>query len=74
MIKSRRSTAWEGEDYSQAGGIPALTKAGVQRMAAAHAIGREAVIIVDDVVIFRYPAEQEPPRPSVKRDAEEDWS
>jgi hypothetical protein len=26
-------------------------------MAAAHAIGREAVIIVDDIVIVRYPAE-----------------
>jgi hypothetical protein len=38
----------EGEDYSLAGGIPALTKAGFQRMAAAHAIGREAAIIVDD--------------------------
>ena len=30
----------EGEDYSLAGGIPTLTKAGFQRMAAAHAIGR----------------------------------
>ena len=39
----------EGEDYSLADGIPALTKAGFQRMAAAHAIGREAVIIMDDV-------------------------
>jgi hypothetical protein len=47
----------EGEDYSLADGIPALTKAGFQRMAAAHAIGREAVIIVNDIVIFRYPAE-----------------
>jgi hypothetical protein len=47
----------EGEDYSLERGIPALTKAGFQRMAAAHAIGREAVIIVDDIVIFRYPAE-----------------
>jgi hypothetical protein len=27
------------------------------RMAAAHAIGREAVIIVDDIMIFRYPAD-----------------
>jgi hypothetical protein len=26
-------------------------------MAAAHAIGREAVIIVNHIVIFRYPAE-----------------
>jgi hypothetical protein len=53
----------EGEDYSLTDGIPALTKAGFQRMAAAHAIGRESVIIADDVVIIRYPAEQEPPRP-----------
>ncbi len=37
--------------------LPALTKAGFQRMAAAHAIGREAVIIVNDIVIFHYPAE-----------------
>ena len=34
--------------------LPALTKAGFQRMAAAHAIGREAVIIVNDIVIFHY--------------------
>ena len=47
----------EGEDYSLAGGIPVLTKAGFQRMAAAHAIGREAVIIVDDIMILRYPAD-----------------
>jgi hypothetical protein len=59
--ESDRVILGEGEDYSLTDGIPALTKAGFQRMAAAHAIGRECVIIVDDVVIIRYPAEKEPP-------------
>jgi hypothetical protein len=47
----------EGEDYSLEGGeAPALTEAGYATMGEAHAAGLEVVILVDDVVIFRYPA------------------
>jgi hypothetical protein len=42
--ESDRVILEEGEDYSLTDGIPALTKAGFQRMAAAHAIGRECVM------------------------------
>ena len=55
---SERVILEKGEDYAMEDGEgPALTKAGFQRMAAAHAIGREVVILADGIVIFRYPAE-----------------
>jgi hypothetical protein len=50
-------TPAEGEDYLlEDGEAPALTEAGWVRMGRAHAAGREAVIEVDEIVIFRYPA------------------
>jgi hypothetical protein len=47
----------EGEDYTlEDGEGPVLLEPGYQRMGDAHAVGRDVLIQIDDVVIFRYPA------------------
>ena len=47
----------EGEDYTLKDGEgPVLLEPGYQRMGDAHAVGRDVLIQIDDVVIFRYPA------------------
>jgi len=47
----------EGADYIfEDGKTPVLTQIGFERMIEAHAAGRDVIIEIDDVVIFRLPA------------------
>ena len=47
----------EGADYTfEDGKAPVLTQIGFERMMEAHAAGREVIVEIDGVVIFRLPA------------------
>jgi hypothetical protein len=47
----------EANDYVlEHGGSPILTEAGFKAMTEAHAAGRDVIIQVDDLIVFRFPA------------------